>query len=150
MVDVSQKSVSTRVAKAMATVWVGQEVVHLIQANRIKKGNVQTVATVAGIMAAKCTPQLIPMCHTIGIQSVDIDTQVVDDDTGAAAAADTIRIWATVKASGQTGVEMEALTAVSVAALTVYDMCKAVNRKIVINDIRLVSKTGGKSDADIQ
>ena len=138
MVDVSEKAVTLRVATAGAKVRVNPETFRLIKEGRMAKGDVLGVAQVAGIMAAKKNPELIPMCHPIAITGVDIGFELDDGKY-------TIGIKATVRCKGETGVEMEALTAASVAALTIYDMCKAVQKDIVITDIRLLAKTGGKS-----
>ena len=138
MVDVSDKAATLRAAVAAAKVLVNRETLALIMEGRMAKGDVLAVAQVAGIMAAKKTPELVPMCHPIGITGVDISFGI--DEAGAA-----INIEATVKCKGETGVEMEALTAASVAALTIYDMCKAAQKDIEITGIRLLSKTGGKS-----
>ncbi len=136
MVDVSAKQDTLRTAVAEGTVHVSPGTMDLILSGGMKKGDVLTVAQVAGIMGAKRTPDLIPMCHPLLLSGVDL---AVTADPGASA----VRIRATVKCSGSTGVEMEALTAVSVAALTVYDMCKAVQRDITIGEIRLLHKSGG-------
>jgi cyclic pyranopterin phosphate synthase len=138
MVDVSAKEVTLRTATAGAVVYVNAETFLLILEGRIKKGDVLAVAQVAGIMAAKRNSELIPMCHPIAITGADIAFHTD-------AQAHTIEITATVRCKGETGVEMEALTAVSVAALTIYDMCKAVQRDIRIGEIRLLKKSGGKS-----
>ena len=138
MVDVGGKEATLREAVACGSVYVNAETFTLIAHGEIKKGDVLAVAQVAGIMAAKRTPELIPMCHPIAITSVDI-AFVPDADRNA------IDITATVRCKGETGVEMEALTAVSAAALTIYDMCKAAQKDIKISDIRLTSKRGGKS-----
>lgn len=138
MVDVSEKAKTTRFAKASAKVLLNEETYKLLVNQGIKKGDVLAVSQVAGIMGAKKTPDLIPMCHPISITGADIDF-VLDDDKFE------IEIIATTKVVGETGVEMEALTAVATAALTIYDMCKAVQRDIVITDIKLLEKTGGKS-----
>ncbi|GAB7388859.1 cyclic pyranopterin monophosphate synthase MoaC [Bacillaceae bacterium] len=137
MVDVSEKAVTKRVAVAKSMVKMKPETMARIKEGRIGKGDVLAVAQVAGIMAAKKTAELIPMCHPIPITGVDIR---FDD-----AAEDTLQIEASVKTTGVTGVEMEALTAASVAALTVYDMCKAIDKGIVIGPTYLVAKEGGKS-----
>lgn len=137
MVDVSAKPVTTREAVAEATVAMRPATLALIQQGGIPKGDVFAVARVAGIMAAKQTSTLIPMCHPLPISGVTID--IVPGSEAS------VRITATVRTSAQTGVEMEALTACSVAALTVYDMCKAVDRGMVVRDIRLLEKRGGKS-----
>jgi cyclic pyranopterin phosphate synthase len=138
MVDVSEKAPTLRAATAGARVLVNQETFALIMEGRVKKGDVFAVAQVAGIMAAKNTSGLIPMCHPIAITGVDISFET-DEQTGV------IDIFATVKCKGETGVEMEALTAAATAALTIYDMCKAVQRDIEITNIRLLKKSGGKS-----
>jgi cyclic pyranopterin phosphate synthase len=138
MVDVSGKDATLRTAVAGGTVIVNEETFRLIEAGRTKKGDVLSVAQVAGIMAAKKNADLIPMCHPIVITGVDIGFELD-------CRRHMIHITATVRCKGETGVEMEALTAVSVTALTIYDMCKAVQRDIVIDNIRLIHKSGGKS-----
>lgn len=138
MVDVSLKDQTLRTAVAFGTVLLNAETYALVQSGRMKKGDVLAVAQVAGIMAAKRNAELIPMCHPIVLTSVDITFEMHDD-------THTIDITATVRCKGETGVEMEALTAVSVAALTIYDMCKASQKNIVISNIHLVAKSGGKS-----
>ena len=138
MVDVSDKQATQRTATAKGTVTMEPETMALIQAGGVKKGDVLSVAQLAGIMGAKRTPDLIPLCHPLELTSVTVDL-VCDPGRNA------VDITATCKLKGQTGVEMEALTAVAVAALTVYDMCKAVDRGMKITDVRLVQKTGGKS-----
>ncbi len=138
MVDVSEKSDTVRTAVAAGRVRMNRETFALVKTGGMKKGDVLGAAQIAGIMAAKRTPDLIPMCHTLLLSGVDLDLALNEDDCA-------VDITATVKCTGQTGVEMEALTAVSVAALTVYDMCKAVQRDMEITDIRLLEKTGGKS-----
>jgi len=137
MVDVSHKSDSRRVAVARATVRMNSETAELIQDRKLSKGDVIEVARVAGIMAVKQTPNLIPMCHSIHVDSVDIEFEFVGEDQ--------LSITATVGATDRTGVEMEALTCVTVTALTVYDMCKSVDKGMTIQEVGLVSKTGGKS-----
>lgn len=136
MVDVSEKAITCRTAVAESTVKVSANTMALIKSGGMKKGDVLSVAQVAGIMAAKKTSDIIPMCHPLALSAVDIAFTLSDTE---------IRIEATVKCKGETGVEMEALTAASVAALTVYDMCKAVQRDIEITDTRLLYKSGGKS-----
>lgn len=136
MVDVGEKPPTCRTATAAARVLVNPETFGLIQSGGVQKGDVLTVAQIAGIMGAKRTPDLIPMCHPVQIDGVDI--RLSQDEK-----RHSVEIAATVSCDGRTGVEMEALTAVSVAALTVYDMCKAVQRDMVITDIRLIRKTGG-------
>jgi cyclic pyranopterin monophosphate synthase len=138
MVDVSGKPVTDRVAVAEGLVRMTPETLALVTEGRAKKGDVLSVARLAGIMAAKRTADLIPLCHPLPVTKVAVE--LVADP-----ALPGIRIEATVKTSGQTGVEMEALTAVSVAALTVYDMVKAVDKSMVIDGIRLILKDGGKS-----
>ena len=138
MVDVSDKDKTVRTATAGCTVHVNENTFDRIMDKEIKKGDVLDVAQVAGIMAAKRCSDLIPMCHPINITGVDMNFTPNSD-------THTIDIKATVRCKGETGVEMEALTAVSVAALTVYDMCKAVQRDIMITDTVLLKKSGGKS-----
>ncbi|MEX2365550.1 MAG: cyclic pyranopterin monophosphate synthase MoaC [Pseudohongiellaceae bacterium] len=138
MVDVGDKNVSRRTATASATVTMEPETLRLIMAGGHKKGDVLAVARIAGIQAAKKCADLIPLCHPLMLSSVNVDLTPVPHKNQ-------IIVAATCKLAGQTGVEMEALTAASVAALTVYDMCKAVDRGIVISDIRLLEKAGGKS-----
>ncbi|MBA4371969.1 MAG: cyclic pyranopterin monophosphate synthase MoaC [Thermodesulfovibrio sp.] len=138
MVDVSDKSSTLREAVAQGTVRMKKETFRLIQDNGIKKGDVLGVARIAGIMAAKKTSEIIPMCHPLGITSAGVEFRPL-------AREHCIVIEARVKTTGQTGVEMEALTAVAAAALTIYDMCKAVDREMTIADIMLLEKSGGKS-----
>jgi len=138
MVDVSAKDVTERVATAKGSVLMEPATLALIQARGLKKGDVLSIAQLAGIMGAKKTPDLIPLCHPLNLSSVTVELT-------CDAARNAVDIAATCKLAGRTGVEMEALTAVSVAALTVYDMCKAVDRAMRITDIRLVHKAGGKS-----
>ncbi len=140
MVDVSDKEESERVAVAAGTVTMEPETLALIMAGGVAKGDVLGTARLAGIMAAKRTPELIPLCHPLALTSVAVDL-ACDAERNA------VDITATCKITGRTGVEMEALTAVSVAALTIYDMCKAVDRGMRIGDIRLTHKSGGKSGA---
>ncbi len=136
MVDVGEKPVSVRTAVAAGRVLVNRETFALIRSGGMKKGDVLTVAQVAGVMGAKRTPDLIPMCHPIPIDGINLELYL--DEVCCS-----VEIEATVSCAGRTGVEMEALTAVSTAALTVYDMCKAVQKDMVIADIRLLNKTGG-------
>jgi len=138
MVDVGEKAVTSRTAKAQAVINVGPEAYQLIRSNEIKKGDVLTVSQIAGILGAKKTSELIPLCHQVSLSKVDVVITLEADDRKLTAEC-------TAKCSGQTGVEMEALTGATVAALTIYDMCKAVNKFIVIEEVRLVSKTGGQS-----
>ncbi len=138
MVDVSDKDATERTATAKGSVLMSSETMALIREGGVKKGDVLSVAQLAGIMAAKKTPDLIPLCHPLELTSVTVDL-VCDPDRNA------VDITATCKLKGKTGVEMEAMTAVAVAALTVYDMCKAADRGMRITDIRLTHKAGGKS-----
>jgi cyclic pyranopterin phosphate synthase len=138
MVDVTAKDETLRVAVAKGRVVMQPETLGLLLRGEIAKGNVLTTAQVAGTMAAKKTSELIPMCHPLLLTGIDVELTADE-------AASAIEITATVRTTGKTGVEMEALTAVSVAALTVYDMCKAVDRGMRVDAVRLASKTGGKS-----
>ena len=136
MVDVGEKPISQRTAVAAGRVLVNEHTFALIQSGGMKKGDVLTVAQIAGVMGAKRTPDIIPMCHPILMDGINLELHLDE-------ARLSVEIQATVSCDGRTGVEMEALTAVSTAALTVYDMCKAVQKDMVITDIRLVRKTGG-------
>ena len=136
MVDVSGKDVTDRTATASGRVLVSAEVVALLRGEGVPKGDALAVARIAGIMGAKQTPALIPLCHPLAVSGVTVDLAVADD---------AVEIRATVRTTDRTGVEMEALTAVSVAALTVVDMVKAVDKRAVITDLRIESKSGGKS-----
>jgi cyclic pyranopterin monophosphate synthase len=138
MVDVSDKDITSRIAVARGTIHMRAETLALILANKVEKGDVFSVARVAGIMAAKKTSELIPMCHPLNITSVEIDLTPAENPAR-------VEIEASVRVSGQTGVEMEAMAAVAVAGLTIYDMCKAVDREMSIGEIRLAKKSGGKS-----
>ena len=138
MVDVSDKDITSRIAVARGTIHMRTETLALILDDKIEKGDVFSVARVAGIMAAKKTSELIPMCHPLNITSVEIDLTPAKNPAR-------VEIAASVRVSGKTGVEMEAMTAVSVAGLTIYDMCKSVDREMSIGEIRLVKKSGGKS-----
>ena len=142
MVDVSSKKDTHREATATGTVFMKPETLKRIEDGQIAKGDVLAVAQVAGVMGAKSTPNLIPMCHPLLITSVDIHFNVIPPDKNNIAA---IEISGTAKTSGQTGVEMEAMTAVSVAALTIYDMCKAIDKGISFGKMGLLKKSGGKS-----
>lgn len=140
MVDVSEKEATERIAIARGRVIMKAETVQLIESGKMAKGDVLAVAQVAGIMAAKRTADLVPMCHPLTLSSVNLDFECrCNGNRGQ------VDIEATVKTVAQTGVEMEALTAVAVAGLTIYDMCKAVDREMTVSDIRLIHKTGGKS-----
>ncbi len=143
MVDVTDKQPTARVAVAQGKVWMLPETLEKIQKGRIAKGDVLAVAQVAGVMGAKRTPDVIPMCHPLLLSGVDVNFS--EDIKLNTSGRCSITIEATVKTSGNTGVEMEAMTAVSVAALTIYDMCKAVDKGMEFGDIFLVSKSGGKS-----
>jgi cyclic pyranopterin phosphate synthase len=136
MVDVSDKPATTRVAVASGRVLVSPEVIGLLRGDGVPKGDALGVARLAGIMGAKQTPSLIPLCHPLALTGVTVDLHVSDD---------AVEVIATVRTTDRTGVEMEALTAVSTAALTVVDMVKAVDKAAVITDVRVESKTGGKS-----
>ena len=138
MVDVSDKDVTARVAVAHGRISMKPETLKLIKEGSISKGDVLSVARLAGIMAAKKTSDLIPLCHPLALNKVSLDFNVDGVNTA-------IEITGTAKVSGRTGVEMEALTAVSIAALTIYDMAKAVDRSMVIGDVKLTHKSGGKS-----
>ncbi|MBO9444947.1 cyclic pyranopterin monophosphate synthase MoaC [Ruegeria sp. R14_0] len=138
MVDVSDKEVTDRVAVAAGNIKMAQDTFDLISEGRAKKGDVLGVARLAGIMGAKKTPDLIPLCHPLPVTKVSVELTLDPDLPG-------VQVQATVKTSGQTGVEMEALTAVSTAALTVYDMTKAVDKAMEIGGIRVLLKDGGKS-----
>lgn len=137
MVDVSTKPVTWRLARAEALVTMRPETLALIRDRKVAKGDVFEVARLAGIMATKRTPDLIPLCHSLGLESAEVEFEIMD--------ATTVRIEAVVSVHGRTGVEMEALTAVSVAGLTIYDMCKSVDREMTVGPIRLLEKAGGKS-----
>ena len=136
MVDVGEKPLHKRTAIAAGRVLVSDHTFALIQSGGMKKGDVLTVAQIAGVMGAKRTPDIIPMCHPIQMDGINLELHLDE-------ARKSVEILATVSCDGRTGVEMEALTAVSTAALTVYDMCKAVQKDMMITDIRLISKTGG-------
>jgi len=138
MVDVSDKTITDRTAIATGRVLMRPETLALILEGRAKKGDVLGVARIAGIMAAKRTSDLIPLCHPLAVTKVTVDLEPNETENA-------IDVRALVKVSGQTGVEMEALTAASIACLTIYDMVKAVDRSIIISDLKLVEKTGGKS-----
>ena len=143
MVDVSEKEISTRTAEAYAEVKVSKEVFNAIKNNSVKKGDVLSIAKFAGIQAAKKTSELIPLCHNIFISKIDVELKLNPQKK-------IVEIKSFAKTSAQTGIEMEALTAVSVAALTVYDMCKAIDKSMIISEVKLLSKTGGKSGSYIR
>ncbi|MFN4147798.1 MAG: cyclic pyranopterin monophosphate synthase MoaC [Runella sp.] len=140
MVDVSEKAITKRTAKARSIVLLGDEIMDLLQNDEIhtQKGPVFQTAIIAGVMAAKRTGELIPLCHPLGLENCQIEIQINE--------AREVVIECTASLSGKTGVEMEALTGASVAALTIYDMCKAMSHGIIIKETRLIAKTGGKRD----
>ena len=138
MVDVSEKEVTHRIATACGKIMVSQEILASIKENTNKKGDVLAVARVAGIMAAKRTSELIPLCHLLMLTKCTIDFTINEEEKY-------IEAICTVKTDGKTGVEMEALTGVQIALLTIYDMCKAIDKKMVITDVHLLAKSGGKS-----
>jgi cyclic pyranopterin monophosphate synthase len=144
MVDVTDKTVTERVATAEGMVYMQPETLRLIEEGQIKKGDVLAVAQVAGIMGAKKTSDVIPMCHPLSLTGVDISFEQ-NFDTDSKNRLCSIKVTATAKVTGKTGVEMEALTAVSIAALTIYDMCKAVDKGMFFNQIGLTYKAGGKT-----
>ncbi len=138
MVDVSDKEISIRTAEAYSEVKISDEVLKAIKENNLIKGDVFTVAKIAGIQAAKKTAELIPLCHNIFITNIDVELRLNEEKK-------CVGINSFAKTESKTGIEMEVLTAASVAALTVYDMCKAIDRSMVISETKLISKTGGKS-----
>lgn len=138
MVDVTTKTKTIRIAKAQGIVKMDVRTLNLIDKGKMSKGNVLTIAKIAGIMAAKKTGDLIPLCHPLELTSVDLSLSMDHKNSQ-------VIIQSVVQTAGKTGVEMEAMTAVSIAAMTIYDMCKAVNKNIVISDIMLLEKSGGKS-----
>ncbi len=138
MVDVSHKDYTLRIAKAYGEVKLSKEAYQAVKDGKIKKGDVLAVAQVAGIMGAKQTPHLIPMCHPLPIEGIDINFEMDDDNC-------TIKIFSETKITHKTGIEMEAVVAVSIAALTIYDMCKAIDKAIEIKEVKLLYKEGGKS-----
>jgi cyclic pyranopterin phosphate synthase len=143
MVDVTKKKPTVRTAVAGGTIHMNPETLDLIQSHKVKKGNVLETARIAGVMAAKKTSELIPMCHPLNITHIQVDF-------ASDASASCVHIEATVRAIDQTGVEMEAITAVSIAALTIYDMCKSHDKEMTISKIRLLKKSGGKSGTYIR
>jgi len=139
MVNVGHKNMTKRTALASGKIYLGEEVFKLVENNQMRKGDVLTVSQIAGVMGVKQTSNLIPLCHPLNLDKIDIKLRLDQSDFS-------VLVSACVECSGKTGVEMEALTGVSVTLLTVYDMCKAVTKDMVIGDIKLVIKTGGKSD----
>ncbi len=138
MVDVSEKNITSRTAVARGTICVDQKIMEAVENHRVKKGDVLGVARIAGIMGVKQTSSLIPLCHPLSVTKCSVDFELNRR-------ANEITVFCTVKTDGKTGVEMEALTGVQVALLTIYDMCKAIDKRMVMKDIHLVSKSGGKS-----
>lgn len=138
MIDVSEKTKTKRVARAFGKIKVSQEVISKLINREVEKGDVLGTARIAGIMAIKRTSDIIPMCHSIFMSGCDMDFKILEKENE-------IHIFAEAKTIGETGIEMEVLTGVSVAALTIYDMCKSIDKRMVISDIHLLSKTGGKS-----
>ena len=138
MVDVSEKAVTAREAKAEGTIAVGAQILRLLQDGQIPKGDVLAAARIAGIMAVKKTSDIIPLCHPLPVTKAAVDFEILPQKQA-------VRAFCTVKTEGKTGVEMEALTGVTAALLTVYDMCKAVSKEMVISDVHLVRKSGGRS-----
>ena len=138
MVDVSEKDITARTATAVGSILVSPEVYRAIEQKTVKKGDVLTVAQVAGILGCKRTAELIPMCHLLNLSNATLTFELVPETSE-------VKAFCTVKTEGKTGVEMEALTGVSVALLTIYDMCKAIDRRMVMKEIHLVEKHGGKS-----
>lgn len=144
MVNVGNKKITQRKATAIAHMFLGEEIISHFKNDELftKKGPVFQTAIIAGIQGVKKTPDLIPMCHPLSINGVDIDINIIDKEH--------IDILCTVSVEGKTGVEMEALTGANIAALTVYDMCKSISQKMVIKEIKLLEKTGGKSDVKVK
>tara|TARA_B100000003_G_scaffold49550_1_gene43529 strand:- start:1331 stop:1813 length:483 start_codon:yes stop_codon:yes gene_type:complete len=143
MVDISEKNITTRAAYASCVVFLSEKAFQLVKKNQIEKGNVLNIAKIAAISASKKTHDLIPLCHQIPLSKVDVEFILNDEKN-------TIKIQSTALTDWKTGVEMEALTAVSIASLTIYDMCKSVDKSIKITDIKLDKKTGGKSGSYIR
>ena len=138
MVDVSDKPVTSRKAVAEGSIFMNRECFEMVKTGGHKKGDVLAVARIAGIMGAKKTSELIPLCHNIVLTSVNVDFELLEDKPG-------VKVYCTAGCDGKTGAEMEALTGANIALLTVYDMCKAVDKKMVIENVHLVSKSGGKT-----
>ena len=138
MVDVSKKILTERIAVASGKIFVGAEVYRAIESGSSKKGDVLGVARIAGIMAAKKTSEIIPLCHPLPLSHCSLDFEMLPNESA-------VKVWATVKTTWATGVEMEALHAASVALLTIYDMCKAIDKKMTLGEIHLERKSGGKS-----
>ena len=139
IVDISSKKITNRMAIAQGIVEFSESTFKIIESSKIKKGEIKNIAIIAGILGAKKTSDLIPLCHNIEIENIDIDIEPIRKISS-------LKVTASIRSRGKTGVEMEALNAVSVACLTIYDMCKSLDKKIIIKDIHLVEKRGGKSD----
>ena len=139
IVDINNKKITKRIAKAQGKIEFSKKVFNKIEKMQTQKGEISNIAIIAGIMGAKKTSDIIPLCHNIAIDKVDINIKTIKDDNS-------FLVQSTVKTVGKTGVEMEALMAVSVACLTIYDMCKSLDKSIKIKEIKLISKKGGKSD----
>ena len=139
IVDISRKKMTTRIATAEGTILFSKSTFNKIQSLKTKKGEIKSVAIISGIIAAKKTSELIPLCHNIELENINIDIKSLNKQSS-------LKITSSVKSKSKTGVEMEALTAVSVACLTIYDMCKSLDKKIIIKDIHLVNKSGGKTN----
>ena len=139
IVDISSKKITNRMAIAQGIVEFSESTFKIIESSKTKKGEIKSIAIIAGILGAKKTSDLIPLCHNIEIENIDIDIEPVRKISS-------LKVTSSIRSRGKTGVEMEALNAVSVACLTIYDMCKSIDKNIVIKDIRLVKKKGGKSD----
>ncbi len=139
IVDISSKKITSRIAIAQGIIEFSKSTYKQIESLKTKKGEIKSIAIIAGILGAKKTSDIIPLCHNIKIENIDIDIQTIKKISS-------IKVTSSVKSKGKTGVEMEALNGVSVACLTIYDMCKSIDKNIVIKDIRLVKKKGGKSD----
>ena len=139
IVDISSKKITSRMAIAQGIVEFSKSTYKKIESLKTKKGEIKSIAIIAGILGAKKTSDVIPLCHNIKIENIDIDIQAIKKISS-------LKVTSFVKSRGKTGVEMEALNGVSIACLTIYDMCKSIDKKIIIKDIRLVKKSGGKSD----
>ena len=139
IVDISSKKITNRMAIAQGIVEFSESTFKIIESSKTKKGEIKNIAIIAGILGAKKTSDLIPLCHNIEIENIDIDIEPIRKISS-------LKVTSSIRSRGKTGVEMEALNAVSVACLTIYDMCKSLDKKIVIKDIHLVKKRGGKSD----
>lgn len=139
IVDISNKNVSNRIAVAYGKIYISEEIINQINKKNNKKGDIFTVAKIAGIIASKKTSEIIPLCHSLNLENIQIEFNLDKKNKF-------IEVFSTVKCAEKTGVEMEALTSVSVALLTIYDMCKAVDKKMIISDIQLKKKEGGKTD----